>query len=211
LSFIGNKDLQRIIGGFMKTDEKKKNAPSGEFIVHGLHQSRTILISDQVDSKLTQRVMASLFIMDQEDPKKPINVLINSPGGSADDGFAIYDALRFVRAPVRTINLGLSASAATVIMLGAPKEHRYALPNARIMIHQPLGNIPGTSAENIKRWAEQIIKLRTKINQLYADETGRPIEEIAQDTDRDRWFTPEEAVEYGLISHVIASYDDLPQ
>jgi len=196
----------------MKTDEKKEaKTTSGEFLVEGLHQSRTILISQQVDSKLTQRVMASLLLMDQEDTKKPINVLINSPGGSADDGFAIYDALRFVRAPVRTINVGLSASAATVIMLGAPKEHRYALPNARIMIHQPLGNIPGTSAENIKRWAEQIIKLRAKINELYARETGRPVEEIAQDTDRDRWFTPEEAVEYGLISHIMSSYNDLPQ
>ncbi|MGA1195629.1 MAG: ClpP family protease [Candidatus Latescibacterota bacterium] len=195
----------------MKADEKDKTKTSSEFLVEGLHHSRTILISQQVDSKLTQSVMASLLLMDQEDPQKPINVLINSPGGSADDGFAIYDALRFVRAPVRTINVGLSASAATVIMLGAPKEHRYALPNARIMIHQPLGNIPGTSAENIKRWAEQIIKLRAKINELYAKETGRPVEEIAQDTDRDRWFTPEEAVEYGLISHIISSYNDLPK
>ncbi|MDA0711547.1 MAG: ATP-dependent Clp protease proteolytic subunit [bacterium] len=193
----------------MKTDKKKKSAARGEFLVHGMHQNRTILISQQVDSKLTERVMASLFLMDQDDPKKPINVLINSPGGSADDGFAIYDALRFVRAPVRTINVGLSASAATVIMLGAEKTQRYALPNARIMIHQPLGNIPGTSAENIKRWAEQIIKLRRKINQLYADETGRPFEEIVRDTDRDRWFSPEEAVAYGLIHKVISSYGDL--
>ena len=196
----------------MKTEEEKKETPvSGEFIAQSLHQNRTILISQQVDSKLTQRVMASLLLMDQDDPTKPINVLINSPGGSADDGFAIYDALRFVRAPVRTINVGLSASAATVIMLGAEKEHRYALPNARIMIHQPLGQIPGTSAENVKRWAEQIIKLRKKINELYARETGRPLEEIAEATDRDYWFTPEEAVEYGLISHVISSYNDLPK
>jgi ATP-dependent Clp protease protease subunit len=194
----------------MKTDKKKKTTTRGEFLAESLHQSRTIIISQQVDSKLTQRVMASLLIMDQADHEKPINVLINSPGGSADDGFAIYDALRFVRAPVRTINVGLSASAATVIMLGAKKEDRYALPNARIMIHQPLGNIPGTSAENIKRWAEQILKLRAKINQLYADETGRPFTEIQQDTDRDRWFTAQEALEYGLISHVIASYNDLP-
>lgn len=196
----------------MKTEEEKKEKPvSGEFISQSLHQNRTILISQQVDSKLTQHVMASLLLMDQDDPTKPINVLINSPGGSVDDGFAIYDALRFVRAPVRTINVGLSASAATVIMLGAEKEHRYALPNARIMIHQPLGQIPGTSAENVKRWAEQIIKIRKKINELYARETGRPVEEIAEATDRDYWFSAEEAVEYGLISHVISSYDDLPK
>lgn len=196
----------------MKTEEEKKALPvSGEFISQSLHQNRTILISQQVDSKLTQHVMASLLLMDQDDPTKPINVLINSPGGSVDDGFAIYDALRFVRAPVRTINVGLSASAATVIMLGAEKEHRYALPNARIMIHQPLGQIPGTSAENVKRWAEQIIKIRKKINELYARETGRPVEEIAEATDRDYWFSAEAAVEYGLISHVISSYDDLPK
>ena len=94
-------------------------------------------------------------------------------------------------------------------MLGAAKEHRYALPNARIMIHQPLGNMPGTSAENLKRWAEQIIKLRTRINNLYAEETGQAIEKIREDTDRDTWFSPEDAVEYGLISKVINSYDDL--
>jgi ATP-dependent Clp protease protease subunit len=153
--------------------------------------------------------MASLLLMDHENPEKPIDVIINSPGGNSDDGFAIYDALRFVGPPIRTINVGLSARAATIIMLGATKEHRYALPNARIMIHQPLGNMPGTSAENLKRWAEQIIKLRTRINNLYAEETGQAIEKIREDTDRDTWFSPEDAVEYGLISKVINSYDDL--
>ena len=145
---------------YVEMKEETKETHSGEFISKGLHDRRTVLLSEPISPKLTQRVMASLLLMDHEDPKSPIDVLINSPGGSADDGFAIYDALRFVRAPIRTINVGLSASAATIIMLGAEKEHRYALPNARIMIHQPLGQIPGTSAENIKRWAEQIIKLR---------------------------------------------------
>lgn len=193
----------------MKTDKKEQEAPPTEFLSHSLHKNRTILISEPIDNKVSQRVLASLLLMDQEDSAKPIDVLINSPGGGADDGFAIYDALRFVRAPIRTINVGLSASAATIIMLGAAKEHRYALPNARIMIHQPLGNLPGTSAENVKRWAEQIIKLRTRINNLYAEETGQSIEKIKEDTDRDTWFTPDAAVEYGLISKVINSYDDL--
>lgn len=193
----------------MKEDEKKDDVHPSEFMSHGLHKRRTILLSEPVSPELTQRIMASLLLMDQEDQEKPIDVLINSPGGSADDGFAIYDALRFVRAPVRTINVGLSASAATIIMLGADKENRFALPNARIMIHQPLGQIPGTSAENIKRWAEEIIKLKERINQLYADETGHPIEKIKEDTDRDHWLTPEEAVEYGLLTKVISSYDEL--
>ncbi|MDP6037320.1 MAG: ATP-dependent Clp protease proteolytic subunit [Candidatus Latescibacteria bacterium] len=193
----------------MKSAEKQQEASPTEFLSHGLHKRRTILISDPIDNKVSQRVLASLLLMDQDDTEKPIDVLINSPGGSADDGFAIYDSLRFVRAPIRTINVGLSASAATIIMLGAEKEHRYSLPNARIMIHQPLGNIPGTSAENLKRWAEQILKLRTRINNLYAAETGQAIEKIQEDTDRDTWFTPEAAVEYGLISKVINNYDDL--
>ena len=193
----------------MKSAEKQQEASPTEFLSHGLPKRRTILISDPIDNKVSQRVLASLLLMDQDDTEKPIDVLINSPGGSADDGFAIYDSLRFVRAPIRTINVGLSASAATIIMLGAEKEHRYSLPNARIMIHQPLGNIPGTSAENLKRWAEQILKLRTRINNLYAAETGQAIEKIQEDTDRDTWFTPEDAVEYGLISKVINTYGDL--
>ena len=193
----------------MKTNETETQAPPGEFLTRSLHQRRIILISEPIDHKVSQRVLASLLVMDQEDPESPIDVLINSPGGSSDDGFAIYDALRFVRAPVRTLNVGLSASAATVIMLGAEKEHRYALPNARIMIHQPLGNIPGTSAENLKRWAEQILKLRARINHLYARETGQTLQKIQEDTDRDTWFTPEAAVEYGLISKVINTYTDL--
>lgn len=193
----------------MKETSRTSSTSDTEFIARGLHHHRTVLISEEVSPELTRRVLANLFLMDGEDSKKPINILINSPGGSADDGFAIYDALRFVRAPVRTINVGLSASAATIIMLGADKEHRYALPNARIMIHQPLGNMPGTSAENVKRWAEQILKLRERINKLYAEETGHSIEKIQADTDRDYWFTPDEAVAYGLIHRVINSYAEL--
>ena len=116
--------------------------------------------------------------------------------------------IRFVRTPVRVVSVGLSASAATVIMMAAKKEDRFALPNARIMIHQPSMQYFGR-AEDIRRTAEQVLKLRERINRLYADETGQPLEKVTEDTDRDYWLSPEEAVDYGLIAKVIHSYDEL--
>jgi ATP-dependent Clp protease protease subunit len=153
-------------------------------------------------------VIAQLLYLDNDDPGKPIKIFINSPGGSADDGFAIYDMIRFVRSPVKIISAGLSASAATVIMLAAKKENRLALPNARIMIHQPSMRSFG-AAEDLRRTAEQILKLRQRINELYAQETGQPLDKVSVDTDRDFWMTAQEAVEYGLISRVVASYSEL--
>jgi ATP-dependent Clp protease protease subunit len=153
-------------------------------------------------------VITQLLYLDHEDAKKPIKIFINSPGGSADDGFAIYDMIRFVRSPVKIISAGLSASAATVIMLAAKKENRFALPNARIMIHQPSMRSFG-AAEDLRRTAEQILKLRQRINELYAQETGQPLAKVSEDTDRDYWMTAQEAVEYGLISRVVNSHDEL--
>ncbi len=189
-------------------EEEEKAGRDGEILGRGLIKARTILISDPIDHKLTNRVIAQLLYLDYDDPKKPIKIFINSPGGSADDGFAIYDMIRFVRPPVKIISTGLSASAATVIMLAAKKEHRFALPNARIMIHQPSMRSFG-AAEDIRRTAEQILKLRQRINELYAQETGQPLDKVSEDTDRDYWMTAEEAVEYGLISRVVSKYDEL--
>jgi ATP-dependent Clp protease, protease subunit len=188
--------------------EEEKVGRDGEFLGRSLIKARTILISDPIDYKLTNRVIAQLLYLDNEDPQKPIKIFINSPGGSADDGFAIYDMIRFVRAPVKIISTGLSASAATVIMLAAKKENRFALPNARIMIHQPSMRSFG-AAEDIRRTAEQILKLRQRINELYASETGQPLDKVSEDTDRDYWMTAQEAVEYGLISRVVSSSSEL--
>jgi ATP-dependent Clp protease protease subunit len=188
--------------------EEEKGERDGEFLGRSLMKGRTILISDPIDHKLTSRVIAQLLHLDDADPKKPIKIFINSPGGSADDGFAIYDMLRFVRPRVRIISAGLSASAATVIMLGAAKEDRLALPNARIMIHQPSMQSFGP-AEDLRRTAEQILKLRLRINELYAQETGQSLDKVTDDTDRDFWMTAQEAVNYGLIHKVITSYDEL--
>ncbi len=200
-----DQDLDRI-----EEDENKENKEDkgSEFLGRSLIKARTILISDPVDHKLTTRVIAQLLLMDSEDAEKPIKVFINSPGGSADDGFAIYDMIRFVRPAVKVVSVGLSASAATVIMLAAEKKHRFALSNARIMIHQPSMQYYGR-AEDIKRTAEQILKLRERINELYAEETGQPLDKVVEDTDRDYWMTADEALDYGLISKVITSSDEL--
>jgi ATP-dependent Clp protease protease subunit len=189
-------------------EEDEKGGRNEEFLGRSLIKSRTILISDPIDHKLTSRVIAQLLYLDLEDPEKPIKMFINSPGGNADDGFAIYDMIRFVRPRVRIVSAGLSASAATVIMLAAQKEDRFALPNSRIMIHQPSMRSFG-AAEDIKRTAEQILKLRQRINELYAQETGQPFDKVSDDTDRDYWMSAQEAVEYGLIHKVVSSFEDL--
>jgi ATP-dependent Clp protease protease subunit len=189
-------------------EKEEKAARDGDLLGRSLIKARTILISDPIDHKLTNRVIAQLLFLDHDNSEKPIKIFINSPGGSADDGFAIYDMIRFVRSPVKIISAGLSASAATVIMLAAKKENRFALPNARIMIHQPSMRSFG-AAEDIRRTAEQILKLRQRINELYAEETGQPLAKVSEDTDRDYWMTAQEAVEYGLLSRVVRRYDDL--
>ena len=189
-------------------EEEQRGGHGGEYIVRSLIRARTILISDPIDHKLTTRVIAQLLLMDSDDPEKFITILINSPGGSADDGFAIYDMIRFIRPPVRIVSVGLSASAATVIMLAADKGSRFALPNARIMIHQPSMRYIGV-AEDVKRTAEQILKLRERINELYAQETGQALEKVVEDTDRDYWMSAQEAVEYGLINRVVTHFNEL--
>ena len=201
-----DQDLDRIEEE--EEEDENKEDKGSEFLGRSLIKARTILISDPVDHKLTTRVIAQLLLMDSEDAEKPIKVFINSPGGSADDGFAIYDMIRFVRPAVKVVSVGLSASAATVIMIAAEKKHRFALSNARIMIHQPSMQYYGR-AEDIKRTAEQILKLRERINELYAEETGQPLDKVVEDTDRDYWMTADEALDYGLISKVITSSDEL--
>ena len=178
------------------------------FLGKGLMDARTILISDPVDHKLTAKVTAQLLFLDHEDQEKPIRIFINSPGGSVYDGFAIYDMIRFVRPKVKIISSGLSASAATVIMLAADKEDRMAMPNARIMIHQPSMRFQG-AAEDVRRTAEEVLKIKKKINQMYADETGQSFEKVQEDTDRDYWMSPDEALEYGLISKIVHNHDEI--
>ena len=172
-------------------------------------RSRTVLIFGAIEPKLTRDVVKRILMLDASDSEKPIKVYINSPGGVADDGFAILDVMRFVKAPVTVVVTGLAASAGTIIMMGAPKERRFVLPNSRIMLHQPSVGIRGT-ASDIEISAKEIIRLRKKANELFAAETGHDIKKIEEDMHRDFWMSAQEAVDYGLLSKVIDSAQDLP-
>lgn len=171
-------------------------------------RSRSVLIFGAIEPKSTRDVVKQILMLDTISQEKPIKVYINSPGGVADDGFAIYDVLRFVKSPVTTVVTGLAASAATIIMVGAPKERRFVLPNSRIMLHQPSVGIRGT-ASDIEISAKEILRLRKKANDLFANETGHPLEKIEEDMHRDFWMSAQEAVDYGLLHKVIASAEDL--
>jgi ATP-dependent Clp protease protease subunit len=138
----------------------------------------------------------------------PIRIFIDSPGGDADAGYAIFDMIRFVKPPVWTIGMGLVASAAAIIQLASPRERRAGLPNSHYLIHQPLSGIRGV-ATDIEIHARELDKLREKINRLIADETGNPLDQVEKDTDRDYWMNAEEAVTYGLISRIITRRDEL--
>jgi len=187
-------------------DEKAESTPAP--IAKRLLESRTILLTGPVTDELSQKIMAQLLVLDAKDCEKPIRVYINSPGGSVDSGFAIYDCMRFVKSPVHAICAGLAASAATVILLGAEKEHRSSLPNTRFLLHQPSTGMQG-QASDIAIGAQQILKLRKRINTLLVEETGQKLEQIETDTHRDHWMDAAEALEYGLITKIVTSVADL--
>jgi ATP-dependent Clp protease protease subunit len=173
-----------------------------------LLESRIVLVADPISSELAQDVISRLLLLDEEDPKAPIEVYINSPGGSVDAGFAIYDMIRFISAPVRCICTGLTASAAVIVLLAAPKKSRLSLPNSRFLIHQPSGGVRG-SATDAKIEADEILKIRSKINQLVADETGQPMEKVEEDTKRNYWMGADEARKYGLVTKVVKTKKDV--
>jgi ATP-dependent Clp protease, protease subunit len=172
--------------------------------------SRTIHLFGGVTNEVANRIVSALLLLDSEDSKKPITVVQNSPGGSVNDGMAILDTMRYVEAPVRVLCVGLTASIATITLLGAAKEDRASLPNTRFLIHQPLipGNIVGP-ASDLEITAQEILKTRAKINEMLAAETGQPLDRVKMDTQRDYWMDAEQALEYGLISRVVTSASEL--
>lgn len=170
-------------------------------------KTRQILLSGEVNKELAEKIVRQLLILEAESDE-PIRIFIDSPGGDADAGYAIFDMIRFINAPVYTIGMGLVASAAALILLAAPKERRIGLPNSRYLIHQPLSGMRGTATE-IEIHAQEIEKLREKINRLIAEETGKPFEQVCKDTDRDYWLNASESIEYGLLSRVVSSRKEL--
>jgi ATP-dependent Clp protease protease subunit len=186
-------------------NDKKKDA--SEALVARMLKTRTILLSGEIDKDLAEKTISQLLLLENMG-EEPVRVFIDSPGGDADAGYAIFDMARFVKPPVWMIGMGLVASAAAIILLASPRERRVGLPNSHYLIHQPLSGIRGV-ATDIEIHAKELDKLRAKINHLIADETGKDFASVEQDTDRDYWMTGDEAVEYGLLSRVIKTRREL--
>ena len=167
-----------------------------------LLKERIVFLSEEVNSVTASLVVAQMMFLEAEDPEKDIHFYINSPGGSVTDGYAIYDTMHYVKCDVATYCMGMAASMGAFLLAGGAKGKRFALPNAEVMIHQPLGGAKGQATE-IEIAAKQILRTKQNLNRILAENTGRPIEEIARDTERDNWMTAEEALEYGLIDKII--------
>lgn len=186
-------------------DEKKE--VSAEGLNEKFLKTRQILLSGEIDDELAQDIIRQLFTMEAESDE-PIRIYIDSAGGSVDSGFAIFDAIRFINAPVYTIGMGLVASAASLILLAAPKENRLAFPNSHYLIHQPLSCYRG-SATDLEIQALELERIKAKLNEIISAETGKSVKQVVKDTDRDYWMLAEEAVKYGLVSRIITKRSEM--
>ncbi|MBQ7159748.1 MAG: ATP-dependent Clp protease proteolytic subunit [Treponema sp.] len=192
-------------------DEKKPEMPQQDALAEKFLKTRQIILSGEVSAENAEKVIKQLLLL-EADSDKPIYIYIDSPGGSIDDGFGIFDMIRFINAPVYTIGTGLIASMGAMILLSVPKERRFGLPNSHYLIHQPLiGGAYRGVATDLEIQAEEIAKSKAKIVEIISAETGKSKDQVVQDTDRDFWLTADEAVEYGLISKVVTSRSDLPK
>jgi len=191
----------------MACPEERDDTPKSDGVINRLLKSRTILIHGAIEEELAERVIAQALVLDAES-HDPIRVFITSPGGAVDMGFAIYDILRYIESEVTCIGAGFVASMGVPIMLAAKKGNRLALPNTRFMMHQPSGGAGG-QATDIRITAQEILKIRERLNRLVAEETGQSIEKVTADNDRDFWMTADEAVAYGLVARVVRNAQDL--
>ena len=186
-----------------KEEEQEGQEEQGDKLNKALLETRSIIISSAVDSKLADRVMKHILILEELDPKKEIKVFINSPGGEIYSGFAICDLLSFVSCPVTTIVTGLAASMGSILSLFGDDGRRFATPNSRIMIHQPLLSGAQGQITDLEIHSRQILKTRENLAGMYAEKTGKSVKKILKDMDRDHWLNADEALEYGLIDRVI--------
>ncbi len=172
-----------------------------------LLMDRIVFLGSPIDDNVANIILAQLLFLDAEDPERDIYLYINSPGGSVYAGMAIYDTMQHLRAPVATFCVGMAASMGAVLVAAGAPGKRSALPNSRLMIHQPSSGVQGT-ASDIEIQAQEILRTRQKLNEILARHTGQAVDKIAEDADRDRWMSPEEAVEYGLIDRVLVGKDE---
>lgn len=180
---------------------------SNRLLDEKLFKARAVTIFGDINERLARNITERLLALAAES-NDPITIYISSPGGHVESGDVVYDIIKFIEPVVRVVGTGWVASAATTIYLAAEKQHRFALPNTRFLVHQPSGGSRG-SASDIKIQAEQIVKMKARINQLIANETGQPLERVAKDTDRDYWMSVDEAIEYGIVGRCINSVRDL--
>jgi ATP-dependent Clp protease, protease subunit len=182
----------------------------GSSLTREMLETRTILLSGSIDDRLAEKVVSQLLVLDSRDNQAPITLIINSGGGSISSGFAIYDTIKFVKAPIRTIGTGLIASMGVTIFLAAPTARRFSFPNSRFMIHQPL--ISGTvvaPASDVEINAREMIKLRDRLNSLIATASGKELAKVEKDTQRDYWMNADEAMKYGIVGAIIQTSDEL--
>jgi ATP-dependent Clp protease, protease subunit len=169
-----------------------------------LLSERIIFLGSQVDDDIANKLCAQILLLAAEDPSKDISLYINSPGGSISAGMAVYDTMVLAPCDIATYGMGMAASMAQFLLAAGTKGKRYALPHARILMHQPLGGVTGSAAD-IAIQAEQFVVIKKEMYRLNAEFTGQPVERIEADSDRDRWFTAQEAVEYGFVDHIITN------
>jgi ATP-dependent Clp protease protease subunit len=206
-------DPTRLAGEDDEENGEEDKNETGESAHHRalanrLLKSRTIIVSRPVDDKLAASVFAQLRILEDDDPKKPITFIVNSPGGSADSGFAIRDYARFVKTPIRSIVCGICASAAVMIHLAADKDNRFCTPASRFLLHQPSMMARG-QASDLEILSIEIDRIKLLYNQVVADETGRSIKQIEKDVHRDFWIPAPSAVEYGLVKAVVNNRSEI--
>ncbi len=197
----------------MRDAEKEEDKEKSSSMTEKLLKSRKIIISSDVNSKLVNRVIHQLLLLEEDKPDEPITMFINSPGGEVYSGFAIYDMMQFVKPLVKTVVMGFAASMGSILSLGAEKGHRYALTNAMLLIHQPLisGVYRGTAAD-IEITAKEMINTKNRIIDIYVEATGKTHDEVKKDINRDYWMTAQQAMEYGpkrLIDKVITNIEEI--
>lgn len=191
----------------MNEEPQDTKLPFPGFMDEKLFKSRSISIFGGIDERVARTVTEQLLALAAESDD-PITIYISSPGGHVESGDVVYDMIKFVKPEVRVVGTGWVASAATNIYLAAKKENRYALPNTRFLVHQPSGGSRG-DATDIAIQAEEIVKTRARINRLISEETGRPLEQVEKDTDRDYWMSVEEAIEYGIVGKSVTSVSEI--
>ena len=189
-----------------ENEEKKASEPNA-FLEEALFKARTILLTGGIDFLQARRVCERLLALASENDK-PILLVLSSPGGHVESGDMIHDMIKFVPAPVKILGTGWCASAGALIYAAAAKENRYALPNTRFLLHEPRGGVGG-QATDVEIQAREIIKMRERLNQIFADATGKSLEQIKEDTDRDFWMSAQEAVDYGLVHKIVSHHSEI--